>query len=207
MALRVAGLALVLWSLVFVAAGAGQEKSLATKHDPSALNKSLRDVINTGADLFNLQGDHAGCYRLYQGSLLSIKPFLKPEMQSGIDNALAAAERMATFAERAHHLRGVIDAIRRQAKMASAAPSAAPDPPKVPLPPPIGMKKVPPPPPILKKAAERKFEGELIRVPPKKTASRNRIVVPRAISSAVAFGLPLNGDRQLSRLPGPIYLL
>ena len=43
--------------------------------DPVALADSLREVINTGADLFNKYGDYAGCYRLYQGGLLSIKPF------------------------------------------------------------------------------------------------------------------------------------
>src|SRR5437868_6909937 len=64
MAPRIAGFALVVSLLVFASPGAGQEKYVGGKFDQTALHKALRDVINTGADLFNLQGDYAGCYRL-----------------------------------------------------------------------------------------------------------------------------------------------
>src|SRR5208282_4559731 len=40
------------------------------------LYEVLKSVINEGADLYNKQGDHAGCYRLYQGSLLTVQPLL-----------------------------------------------------------------------------------------------------------------------------------
>src|SRR5438067_376673 len=36
---------------------------------------NLRDVINRGVDLYNA-GDAAACYRLYEGSLLTVRPFL-----------------------------------------------------------------------------------------------------------------------------------
>ena len=88
------------------------------KHDTTALYNSLRDVINTGAKMFNDQGDHAGCYRLYQGSLLSVRPFLAPELQKRIDTGLAGAEKLPGFAERAFELRKILDDVRNQVKPA-----------------------------------------------------------------------------------------
>jgi len=94
---------------------AQDKKPVSEKHDAKALHASLRDVINTGAELFNKQGDHGGCYRLYQGALLSVKPFLSPDLQSTIDDGIAAAERMPRMSDRAFALRKVIDDIRAQA--------------------------------------------------------------------------------------------
>lgn len=82
------------------------------KHDGSALNDSLRDVINTGVKMFNDQGDHAGCYRLFQGSLLSVRPFLAGDLQKKIDEGITNAEKMRSYADRAFELRRVIDEIR-----------------------------------------------------------------------------------------------
>src|SRR5262245_29428304 len=96
------------------AAGAplGQEgKPIEEKPEAKALFDSLRDVINSGADLFNNQRDYAGCYRLYQGALLSVRPFLTKELQTKVDSSLASAERMPRMAERAFELRSAIDAI------------------------------------------------------------------------------------------------
>jgi hypothetical protein len=136
MASRIAQLVLVV-SFLCVAVSAGQEKGAPVKYDTAALNKSLREVINTGADLFNLQGDYVGCYRLYQGSLMAIKPLLPADMQQNVGKALADAEKKPTYADRAHHLRLAIDSIRTQMKMATTAA------PPLPVP--------PPPPPVLKK--------------------------------------------------------
>lgn len=77
-----------------------------------AIHRALRDTINVGADLFNLQADYAGCYRLYQGCLLSIKPLLDTEMQKEIDTALAEAAKQPSAAEQAFALRTTIDSIR-----------------------------------------------------------------------------------------------
>jgi hypothetical protein len=108
--------------LVVVLAGpvAAQDKKPFEKHDASALNNALRDVINTGAKMFNDQGDHAGCYRLYQGSLLTVRPFLAPDMQKRVDDGLAAAEKLPFFADRAFELRKVLDDIRGQTKGGTA---------------------------------------------------------------------------------------
>src|SRR5262245_34023163 len=100
-------------SLILGAAGAGQEKQpVAEKHDAQALSDALREVINTGADLFNKYGDYAGCYRVYQGGLLSIKPFMAPELQKKIEQAIARAEAMPKYSDRAFALRDVLGEIR-----------------------------------------------------------------------------------------------
>ena len=115
--LRVTPGCVALLTLVFVPASDAQEKKpIAEKHDAQALVDSLRDVINTGAELFNKHGDYAGCYRVYQGGLLAVKPFLTPELQRRIDQAIAKAEQTPRFSDRAFELRTVIDEIRAHGK-------------------------------------------------------------------------------------------
>jgi hypothetical protein len=109
------GVLLMIGAALFAFAGsnaAQDKKQPYEKHDGSALYYSLRDVINTGAKMFNDQGDHAGCYRLYQGSLISVRPFLAPDLQKKIDAGLASAEKLSTFSDRAFELRKVIDEVR-----------------------------------------------------------------------------------------------
>jgi hypothetical protein len=111
---------LTIGSVLYACTGSGsaQDKKPYEKHDASALNQSLRDVINAGAKMFNEQGDHAGCYRLYQGSLLSVRPFLTKELQTKIDVGITNAEKMPSFADRAFELRRVLDEVRASAKSA-----------------------------------------------------------------------------------------
>ena len=92
-----------------------QELQLAEKHDARALRESLKDVINHGAELFNKHGDHAGCYRLYQGALIAVKPFLAPPRQQEIAKALAEADSLPRYSDRAFALRKTIDSVRAQA--------------------------------------------------------------------------------------------
>jgi len=82
-------------------------------HD-KALYDVLRVVINNGADLFNLNRDYSGCYRLYQGALITVRPALEhhPDLQKAIDKGLQDAERQAFMTDRAFALRKVIDDIR-----------------------------------------------------------------------------------------------
>jgi hypothetical protein len=104
---------------LFAATNGAQEKKdkkAPPKHDGSALSDSLRDVINTGAKMYNDQGDHAGCYRLYQGSLLSVRPFVAAALQKNIDDGISKAEKMSSFADRAFELRRVLDEVRAAAK-------------------------------------------------------------------------------------------
>src|SRR5438445_6163467 len=90
------------------------------------IRASLPKVINTGADLFN-EGDRAGCYRLYQGSLLTLRPLLEhhADLQKAIDKAMADADQQPTVGARAFALRGALDKIRHTLRSPGAALKAA----------------------------------------------------------------------------------
>ena len=57
-------------------AGPGQAADDKGNPTDRVLYHNLRDVINRGDDLYN-GGDWAGCYRLYEGALLAVKPQLE----------------------------------------------------------------------------------------------------------------------------------
>lgn len=110
-------LALMLIAPFALAGGTtGGKKMPPDKHDATVLNETLRDVIDAGAKIFNDNGDHAGCYRLWQGSLMSIRPFVPPDMQAAIDKGLASAAKCDNYADRAFELRKVLDDIRAKTK-------------------------------------------------------------------------------------------
>jgi hypothetical protein len=117
-------------ALVCAQDAGAQDKKTHAKHDEAALYHALRDVINTGAKIFNEHGDHAGCYRLYQGSLISVRPFLAPDLQKNIDAGLIAAEKQHNFADRAFELRKVLDDIRAKSKPAGLVDPKDPRDPK-----------------------------------------------------------------------------
>jgi hemoglobin len=76
----------------------------------------LRTVINTGADLYNREADRPGCYRVYQGCLLTLRPLLghHPDLQKEIDSAFADADRMPDAAGRAFRLRYALNMMRQK---------------------------------------------------------------------------------------------
>lgn len=77
------------------------------------LFRTLRLVINQGADLYN-SGDWSGCYRLYEGSLIAVRPLLdnRPELQKEIDAAIVNAARTPQVGDRAFVLRKALDRVR-----------------------------------------------------------------------------------------------
>jgi hypothetical protein len=105
-------IAIIVAALVFANNAPAQDKSKMSDQHAAILNQTLREVIDAGAKIFNENGDHAGCYRMWQGSLMSIKPFLPPDMQSSIVKGLASAEKLNNFADKAFELRKVMDEIR-----------------------------------------------------------------------------------------------
>ncbi len=109
----------------------GQDKKVHDKHDQAALNQSLRDVINSGARLFNDQGDHAGCFHLYKGALTAVRPFLAADLQKSIDEAFGKSDGLASYADRAFALRSVLDDIRAKTKPSEAVVGPKLDGPKV----------------------------------------------------------------------------
>src|SRR5258708_32481920 len=84
---------------------AGEDAAKGGKEPKNAeirLDGILRDIINRGADLYN-GGDRGGCYRLFQGAILAVRPQLDlyPDIQKTIDSGLADAERQPTVGGRA----------------------------------------------------------------------------------------------------------
>src|SRR5262249_33247552 len=104
-------------ALVVTAPVAAAEGPDAMPLDRAALDqqiyKSLRDVINKGADLYN-NGDQNGCYRLYEGAVLALQPLPdnRPEIQKAIIAGVENARRNPDLGRRAFVLRDVIDQIR-----------------------------------------------------------------------------------------------
>ena len=88
-------------------------KPLDRKSLDESIYQNLRGIIDHGADLYN-QGDWNGCYRLWEGALMSLKPILghRPKMQEAIDGGLAKARQEPVQWQRAWALRPVLDKIR-----------------------------------------------------------------------------------------------
>jgi hemoglobin len=108
----------LLAALVLAGAAAAQEnkpdgKPLARKTLDESIYQSLRSIINHGADLYN-QGDWNGCYRLWEGALMSLKPMLdhRPKLQEVIGGGLSKARQDPVLSQRAWALRPVLDKIR-----------------------------------------------------------------------------------------------
>src|SRR5947209_14894710 len=89
--------ALLVLCLVPVAARAAAQNvdrapdTIKTSEVDRRIHDLTRTVINAGADLYNRESDRPGCYHLYQGSLLTLRPLLahRPELQKEIDTGLA----------------------------------------------------------------------------------------------------------------------
>jgi hypothetical protein len=89
----------------------GEDKDKALEKN---IEETLRRVIDHGADIYNKQSDYNGCFRLYEGALIAIKPVLTkyPDLQKAIDDGLAGAYTRVRVDERAHALRVVLGSIR-----------------------------------------------------------------------------------------------
>jgi truncated hemoglobin YjbI len=83
------------------------------KDQDAALRLGVKNAINQGVVLYN-SGDHYGCYRLYQGIVLTLKPILadRPELERALETALGDAEKEAVPWQRAWVLRRALDDIR-----------------------------------------------------------------------------------------------
>jgi len=92
-----------------------------------ALDQHLAEVLkvvhNRGADLYN-NGDVAGCYRLFQGALLTVRPLLDHDVavQKAIDSGLAEAENNPDMRKRAFGLHRLMEDVRTQVKSAAEGP-------------------------------------------------------------------------------------
>ncbi len=111
------------------AARADDAKSLDRAALDQQIYKTLRDVINKGAELYN-NGDQNGCYRLYEGAVLALQPLLdhRPNMQKAIITGVDNARRNPDLARRAFVLRDVIDQIRNDINPKKADDGSKPPP-------------------------------------------------------------------------------
>jgi hypothetical protein len=101
-----------------------QSAGIDSKELDRRIYKVLSDIISAGTERYNRpNNDHNGCFRLYQGSLMTLRPLLKhrPALQNVIDDAFAAAEREASVSEQAYILRAAIDRIHRETGRSAAA--------------------------------------------------------------------------------------
>ncbi len=74
---------------------------------------SLAKIHDRGAALFNA-GDANGCYRLFQGSLHTVKLVLPKELQEAVEQGMARADREPDTIRRAMVLHEVIEDVRRK---------------------------------------------------------------------------------------------
>jgi hypothetical protein len=90
------------------------------------VSEALRDVIERGRALYNDNRDYTGCYRIYEGALLAVRPLLnhRPDLQKEIHEGLAQAERIPINWQQAHALRKVIDRVRETVRTPAGAPAA-----------------------------------------------------------------------------------
>jgi truncated hemoglobin YjbI len=120
--------------VVFLASPAAAEETAAVDKQ---LAEALKDMHNKAADLYNA-GDANGCYRMFQGGLITARPLLahRPDVQQLIDQGLQTADRQASLAARAKSLHETIEAIR--SKLKPTIPAKPVDNP-TPLPPPMSV--------------------------------------------------------------------
>jgi hemoglobin len=113
------GLAALAW------AGEDRTDGKNDKAGTAAVDKQLVDalkaVINEGARLYNKENDVAGCYRVYQGGLLAVKPLLAhhPDLQQTVEKALADAGQMSDYEKRARSLNRALLDLRNRLKPAA----------------------------------------------------------------------------------------
>jgi hemoglobin len=115
------------WNVLFtacltVAAGAGAAPAAEDKPATGTVDRksfdlliyaNMREVIDHGANLYNA-GDWNGCYRLWEGALMNVKPLLvhRGDLQKAIDDSLANARQEPLLQNRAFVLRKPLDKIR-----------------------------------------------------------------------------------------------
>jgi hypothetical protein len=97
-----------------------QDKELDKK-----IGAVTKTVVDRGASMYNDYRDYAGCYRFYQGSLVTLRPLLDghPDLQKAVDKALADANRAGSVYQRALLLNGALQKIHKKFKPLLPAPA------------------------------------------------------------------------------------
>jgi hypothetical protein len=142
------------------------------------LADAIKDVVNRGAALYN-SGDQNGCYRLFEGALLTVRPQLdgRPDLQKKLADGLRDAEQHQLVGNRAWALYELLLAARDDINPAKKGrPSVAEErrkplamPPPPPPPPPEGR---PEPKPAAEPPARKPAEPSSPATPPKPPAAK-----------------------------------
>ena len=106
----------IAWALLFTCgltlAASAQEPPKKTPAQilDARIGKGISEAVGVGAELFNA-GDHAGCYRLYEGIIRATTPGLDnhPKLQEAFRKSLAAAATQQKVSDRAFTLRAALD--------------------------------------------------------------------------------------------------
>ncbi|HQR08007.1 MAG TPA: group 1 truncated hemoglobin, partial [Gemmatales bacterium] len=116
-------------AFLFVCSPCASAQTLTTKDLDARIEKQLFEVLTLGTDIYN-RGSHDACFRLYQGSLMSIAGFLdhRPDQALMINKALKATDQMTNVNERAFALRTAIDDLRAAIKPSLVGQQARPQP-------------------------------------------------------------------------------
>jgi hypothetical protein len=111
---RLGWFAVALLCVASLPGAAHAQKDEGDKTFEKSIDETLRKVIDLGADIYNKQSDYNGCFRLYEGALLTLKPVLTkyPDLQKAIDSGVNNAYTLTRVDERAHALRAVLGTIR-----------------------------------------------------------------------------------------------
>jgi hypothetical protein len=92
---------------------AADTKPMERKTDDRQIIDLLASIHDRGANMFNA-GDHAGSYRLFQGTLLTVRLVLPKEIQDLVDRGFARADLEPNYVRRALVLHEVIEDVRKK---------------------------------------------------------------------------------------------
>ena len=91
-----------------------QDKPLERAEVDKRVVGAVYETALLGTDIFN-KGDHGGCFRLYQGTLIAVAPMLdhRPKLQATVKQRLDRAKGMKA-ADGAFELRTALDEIQNE---------------------------------------------------------------------------------------------
>ena len=99
-------------ALLVALGGLARAQDSGNREMDRRINQGVVAAIKVGVPLYN-GGDHAGCYRVYEGALTALDPLLsyKPELKSVVEAGLRDAGQQPSWAQRAVALRTVLDKV------------------------------------------------------------------------------------------------
>lgn len=107
------------WKLVLLVV-ASSLFTPSLRADDAVADKQARqvayDVVVRGTELFNTEKNANGCYHLYEGALISLKPMLahRPAVVKAIDEKLAKAKGQTGYDAKAFTLREALDEVLKE---------------------------------------------------------------------------------------------